>query len=377
MKRPLVVYWNNLPAPYMIDRWNAVARRGNLDLEVWLSARADSARSWNVDESTWEFPFQYLPSISVLHHRAAVPTQVLHTRADVMISLYAGPAYLVATAIGQRRGMKTGFWVEPTSDAWTKRYRWKESLKKWVFPRMDGLITTGPTGRSFCRRYGADDAHIFEAQYGVDVDYFAAASRAKRSQREEVRNRLGVHGTTFIYVGRFWHGKGLDTLLDAFTVLQRHHLDVSLLLVGDGEDESRLRKRCEDDAIGNVIFHSFMQRDVLPEAYVASDVFVFPTLGDPYGLVVDEAMATGLPIISSSAAGEIDVRVKNGVNGFVVPPSNSAELLSRMEWIASNTERIPEMGKQSQLMIASNTPDRFAQNFENAVFQMLTNDGRI
>ena len=56
-----VVYWNNIPAPYMVDRFNAVVRRGNLDLEAWFSARTEPGRSWRIDEQTWEFPYEYLP----------------------------------------------------------------------------------------------------------------------------------------------------------------------------------------------------------------------------------------------------------------------------------------------------------------------------
>lgn len=374
MIRPKVVYWNRIPSPYMADRWNAVARRGNLDLEVWLSERTDSARSWEIDESTWEFPHCYLPSAPVFGRKVPIPTKILRSKADVLISMYAAPWYLVASGIGQRRGMKTGFWVEPTSEAWTKRYRWKESLKRWVFPRMDGLITTGPTGRDFCRRYGADDQQIFEAQYGVDVNYFADQNKFHRPNREDLRKKLGVRGTTFLYVGRLWSGKGLDTLLDAFATLRQQCPDTTLLLVGDGEDEARLRRRCGDEGIAGVIFHPFMLRDVLPEAFAASDVFVFPSLGDPYGLVVDEAMASGLPIVASAAAGEIDVRVKNDVNGYIVPPSDSSTLRDRMEWFTSNQDAGVQMGEQSRILIANNTPDNFAQNFEHAIYSMLGQD---
>jgi glycosyltransferase involved in cell wall biosynthesis len=117
-----------------------------------------------------------------------------------------------------------------------------------------------------------------------------------------------------------------------------------------------------------------MLRDVLPEAFAASDVFVFPSLGDPYGLVVDEAMASGLPIVASAAAGEIDVRVKNDVNGYIVPPSDSSTLRDRMEWFTSNQDAGVQMGEQSRILIANNTPDNFAQNFEHAIYSMLGQD---
>jgi glycosyltransferase involved in cell wall biosynthesis len=141
--------------------------------------------------------------------------------------------------------------------------------------------------------------------------------------------------------------------------------------VGNGEEESKIRLRIKDEGIEGVVIRPFMQHNVLPEAYSASDVFVFPTLGDPYGLVVDEAMASGLPIISTTAAGEIDVRVENHRNGYLVPPANSAALYGKMNALADDSDLRARMGGQSEIMIAGNTPDHFAENFERAIEAMI------
>src|SRR5207302_9112235 len=107
----------------------------------------------------------------------------------------------------------------------------------------------------------------------------------------------------------------------------------SLLLVGDGPEEERLRARCVGENISNVLFVGFRHKAELPKYLAVSDVFVFPTLGDTYGLVVDEAMACSLPVISTSSAGEIRERIQDGFNGFTVPPRDPKALLARMQML--------------------------------------------
>jgi glycosyltransferase involved in cell wall biosynthesis len=190
--------------------------------------------------------------------------------------------------------------------------------------------------------------------------------------RESIRSDLGVTGVTFIYVGRLWSGKGLDYLLDAFKRLQTGcQVESSLLLVGDGPEDGHLRKRCQKQGIRNVVFAGFQQRHKLPQYYTASDVFIFPTLGDPYGLVVDEAMASFLPVISTDAAGEIRDRIEDGVNGYIVPAENSEALFERMKHLAYCSNLRSVMGYRSYDKVKGRTPERWAKDFEQAVTKIL------
>jgi glycosyltransferase involved in cell wall biosynthesis len=105
--------------------------------------------------------------------------------------------------------------------------------------------------------------------------------------------------------------------------------------------------------------------------YAAADVFVFPTLGDTFGLVVSEAMACGLPVIATTAAGEISERVADGVNGFLVPPADSDALLERMTVLAQDPALRRRMGQASRDKVSGQTPDLWAEAFEEAIDKIL------
>jgi glycosyltransferase involved in cell wall biosynthesis len=370
--KPRVVYWNNIPAPYMVERFTALAERGNLNLEVWFSARTESDRSWAVVEESWRFPYRYLPAMPG-RPASTVPLPALRARPDVLVSLYASPSFMLGSTVARLRGIRTAYWVEVTFDAWITRRRWKERLKSGLLPCADGILTAGRDGAAFAMRYGASPERIFTVPHVIDFDRYATGSARARASREAVRAQLGLRGVTFAYVGRLWSGKGLDQLLDAFAGLEREDThDVSLLLVGDGTDEARLRKRCADDGFEDVVFAGSHDGDALPPLYAAADAFVFPTLGDPFGMVVLEAMACGLPVISTSAAGEIADRIDEGVNGFVVPPADAEALRERMGLLARDPSLRSRMGDAARATVAGQSPAVWAEAFEEAVDKLLS-----
>jgi len=372
--RTRVVYWNNIPAPYMVERFNAIVDRGDFDFEVWFTDRIVPGRTWDVDENTWRFRYRYLPVTKLGKRKFHWPTLVFGKRVDVLVSLYAEPSFLAGWAIARLRGIKTAFWCEVTMDRWVRRTRWKDALKRFVFARVDATLGAGPQGQQFAMRYGVPPEKAMCLPHSIDVALYSEGSAAARLQRDTLREKWGLRGTTYVYVGRLWWGKGLSFLLDAFAkVQQQHDQEVSLLLVGDGPEEEKLKRYCEENGIRNVVFAGFQQKPTVPAFYAASDVFVFPTLGDPYGLVVDEAMACMLPVISTSSAGEIEERIEEGVNGFIVPPEDSLTLADRMLQLARNPEMCRQMGRLSSEKIIGHTPERFAADFEDVVKRILRN----
>lgn len=369
--RPQVVYWNNLPAPYMIDRFNAVARRGNIDLEVWFNDRTAPDRSWRVREDQWTFRYRYLPKVTVRGRCYHLPLPVIESRPDLLVSLYSEPVFITGWLIARARGMRTAFRVLKTFASWNQRHPVKEAIKRYMFSRVDATESPGDDGREFAIGYGTPPERAFIATHTVDLAHFSRVADEARDRRNELRASLGMLGVTFIYVGRLWGGKGIEYLIDAFNKLQASSAElVSLVLVGDGTAEAALRERVGALNATNVRFLGFRHKEELPEILVAADVFVFPTLGDPYGIAVDEAMACGLPVISTTAAGEIRARVIEGKTGILVQPADVDELLEAMRRMLPATTR-SALGHSAAELVAGCTPEQWAIDFENMVWSVL------
>lgn len=361
----------------MVERFNALADHGAFEFEAWFNDRVEADRSWHVQEADWRFRYRYLPTTRVLGQTLHWPLPLLGRRPDLLVSLYAKPSFLAGWALAKLRGAKTGLWTEVTFDRWTPRSWFKEAIKRQLFPRVDAVVTVGADGKGFAQKYGAAANQIFFAPHVIDVAHYAQGADSARPLRESQRSELGLKGITFIYVGRLWWGKGIRYLLDAFEAVQHQSAEeVSLLLVGDGPEESRLRQACAERGMQNVVFAGFQQKPELPRYYALGDVFVFPTLGDPYGLVVDEAMACGLPIISACAAGEIRDRVEDRVNGYIVPPEDGAALAKGMLKLTQDAQLRARMGRVSAEKIQGHTPDRWADDFERIANALLAKESR-
>ncbi len=372
---PRVVYWNSQPTPYMVGRWNEVARRGNVEMFAWFNVVREADRSWTVDEDAWLFQGSYIEPMSAFGRRLYLPARELaRDKPDLVIQEYASLSHMAGLFLTSAGAPRVAFRALPTFDAWVTRSLPKEVAKHQLFRAVDAVKTGGPDGVTMLGRYGLPADRSFAVTQSVDTALYAATREIPSAEREAMRSRLGVHGTVFVYVGRLWQAKGLDFLLHAYRTVREATPDVSLLLIGDGVDETRYREMAANDP--SIVFAGFVQAAELPSYYAASDVFVFPTLGDPHGLVVEEAMAAGLPILVTSAAGDIRRRVPEGEIGFVVPPADAVALADRMLRLAHDERLRQAMAVKARTLAAHRSHQVYADEFEGFVHATLTNRAR-
>ena len=297
------MYWSKFPAPWFVDRCNAVAARGTVELEVWFDVRHPDKWDWDVDESEWAFRARYVPARRLAGWANRLPLPELRARPpDLFVSDYDNAHIVLGFAAARASAGRTAFRVLPTFDAWSERTWWRELGKHVVFRAVDGAKVGGLDGAQLAGRYGLPAERTWDVTQSVDLARYSAGANTRPGERETARRELGLSGVVLIYVGRLWDGKGVDLLLDAYTELRRGGKDVSLLLVGNGPDEQRYRARARE--VPGVVFTGWQQRDRTPWYYSLADVLVFPTLGDPNGLVVTEALAAGLPVVSQRRGGE-------------------------------------------------------------------------
>jgi glycosyltransferase involved in cell wall biosynthesis len=363
MTPPRVVFWDNLPAPYGVEQYNALADRQSLDFSVWFCRRTDSDRRWHVDEADWRFTGLYVEDPSRgFADLAAFVHRCRTVRPDLIVSPYGERPFVIGHAIIKALGIRAALAVEASFDAWVQRSWWKEIAKSMLFRSADAAHT-GPGAVPYARRYGFSDDRVFVVRQTTNIAHFSG--RLSIDERRDRRDRVGVDGCVFLYVGRFWKPKGLLFLIEAFRQARQVNDTISLLLVGDGTDEEEIRNAAA--GIDGIVFWPFVQRRALADYYAMADVFVFPTLGDPHGHVLEEAHAAALPVITSDAAGDVRRRVVDGVTGFVVRAADTAALARSMLILAADPDLRRSMGERGAERVKMWGHDTYVAEVERLV----------
>ena len=198
--------------------------------------------------------------------------------------------------------------------------------------------------RGFIRHYGDAAESIIVIPNGVDLKMFSPANRPIYRERLRLKYDISPSELVLMFAGGDWERKGVLYLIGALALLPR--LDVRLLIIGSGDEEFYGQLAELKQVRERIIFVSHSSNP--SEYYAASDVFVFPTIYEPFGLVILEAMASALPVITSRVAGAADVIV-DGVNGLLLrEPSDVNDLAARIELLLSNAELRKTMGEYAR-----------------------------
>jgi glycosyltransferase involved in cell wall biosynthesis len=369
--RPKVVYWNNQPAPYVVDRLNAVMRLGTIDLEAWFDTVRLEDRQWDVDKSEWLFPARFVARYRMGSRQFAIPaTELREVQPDLLIQTLDQVSNLLGVMVGRREAGRVTLRLLPTFRSWVPHPRRSGAARHLVYRGIDGAKISGHDAQRQALQYGLPADRTWKVIQGIQLGLFGSARDVTHEERSRRRRDLGVDGCVFIYVGRLWRGKGVDVLIEAFRRVSAGSDRVSLVLVGTGPDEAELRSAAS--GLERVVFVGHRQRDDLPALYASADALVFPTLGDPNGLVVEEAMAAGLPVIATTAAGDIRERVRSGVNGTIVEAGSVGALAGAMEEFAHlDSDGRRRLGRAALEHAAAYTPEAYAVDFERFVLQVL------
>jgi glycosyltransferase involved in cell wall biosynthesis len=210
---------------------------------------------------------------------------------------------------------------------------------------------------------------IWTGYYVVDNQTFATGAASARRNPEGIRRRLGLPERYFLFVGRFAPVKNLPRLLEAYA---RYRASAGyhawgMVLVGSGPQESMLRELAQN--LPEVVFAGFQQLDTLPTYFGLASSVVLPSISEPWGLVVNEAMAAGLPVLVSHRCGSVSELVRSGLNGYVCDPLNIDGMARLMSVLSSRAVDLDKMGDESRRIVALYTPETWAQTLADCIDQ--------
>jgi glycosyltransferase involved in cell wall biosynthesis len=246
----------------------------------------------------------------------------------------------------------------------------KRLLLRWLTQRVSGFLSVGTSNSQYWLRYGAKAEKIFLARYAVDNDYFRSEAARYRICRQQIRDENGWRQRyMLLYVGRLAGEKGVDVLIDAFRRISATRPDIGLLIVGEGPERKSLEKRAQN--LPQVFFLGFRDWDDLPRFYAAADLFVLPSVREQWGLVVNEAMASGLPVVATRKVGAAQDLIMEGQSGYSVPENDAEALASAIDRACQSEERLRAMGERAQKLIESWNYDATLRGFCEALSQCL------
>jgi glycosyltransferase involved in cell wall biosynthesis len=341
---------------------------------IFLAETDATLRQWRVYAEEIRFSYEVLPSWRsrigeyTLLLNSGVSRALSKVAPDVIIcGGYNYAASWQALRWGSRHNVPFLVWIESTAADDRSYHRSVEYLKNCFLHRASGFMVPGISSFEYVKSFGISENLIFTAPNAVDVDLFSCLAHQARKDAQVRRTALGLPPRYFLFAGRLVHAKGVFDLIEAYGRLAAELRDkVGLVFVGDGAVRAELQRIAAGITPGNIQFPGFKQREDLAKYYAFSEMFVFPTYSDPWGLVVNEAMSCGLPIIVSSTAGCTADLVTDNWNGRVVQPGKVEELAAAMNSLAKNTRMLEEMGKRSRERISGYTPEICAAGIADA-----------
>jgi glycosyltransferase involved in cell wall biosynthesis len=354
-----VVLLTNFIAPYRIPMLEAVADRVG-DLRVWVSTPMETNRPWRPEWGSLRIEVQRSMEFQHLgrHPHGYTEQQIIHLPYDTLLRLRRErPDIVVSAELGARTVQAALYcaasstplviWATVSESSEKGRGRARRLLRRALLPRADAVLVNGCSGARYVRALGAPADRVVTVPYTSALPDVAAGDSVRREARR------------LLYVGQLIERKGIVPFVVALGRWGRRHPTerVMLELVGDGPEAARVARvpvpgnvtvRCS----GTVAYQQ------VARAYARAGLFVFPTLADEWGLVVNEAMAAGLPVLGSVYSQAVEELVRDGVNGWVLRPNDPAALDAALErMLAVESSELARMAATARAAVRPLTPE--------------------
>jgi glycosyltransferase involved in cell wall biosynthesis len=338
------------PAPYILDLLRVIRQRNpDVHLRVYFITAA-LTQNWggSLDGVAILLPDNRWSALKIL------VSDIVRKKPDVLhLAGWGHPLMLYSLIVGGIFRRKIT--VESDTQLPIALPIWKRFVKRVSYPALFSLIDIAFPGghrqKQYFMHYGVVERKIRVAKMTVDINRIAhRADEAVLNKSDWIANwSLPGEGVIFLYVGRLNNHKGgIHDLIEAFCMLG-NQANVWLVIAGDGE----LREYVETSVARNdrIIYLGRVLPDEIPCLYAVSDILILPSHFENWGLVVNEAMAVGLPVIASDRVGCVDDLVQDGETGMVVPSGNVKKLAGAMLQLAENDDLRERMGNAGRRLI--------------------------
>jgi glycosyltransferase involved in cell wall biosynthesis len=367
-----IAFVTNLCPHYRVGTFETLARYHDVDF-LFFSEGRESYWDTRHGLSMGDFRGEYLRGLYLIPGVRIVPAlaaRLLSGDYAAVIKCINGRFALPLTYLISRLRripfvLWTGIWHHPDIFFHHLTY----PLTRYLYGHADAIVVYGEHVRRYLVSLGVCQERIFEAWHALDNSRYNQS--VSKSELDELRQAHGLADRRVVlFVGRLEPEKGLSSLIQALGKVSRE--DTVLLFVGDGHDRTALEWECAKYKVP-AVFAGYVPTEKLYRYYALSELFVLPsittpTFKEPWGLVVNEAMNQGVPVIASEAVGAAaGGLVQNGVNGFIVPEGDAEALAQAIDRLLNDEPLRAQMGRASLRTIGPWDNERMVQGFRSAL----------
>ena len=366
------------PVQYQAPLFRQMAAHDDIDLTVFYGHDGSVAGEVDPDFGLWVrwdtplldgYRFVFLQrrsdKLNALQRLVADARIIAHLRRGhfdaVFIHSYATRlsffAYLGALA------SRTPVLLRTESERLHPRPWWVEALKQLalrpLFALTAGFLVIGKANRDLFKGYGVDPSRQFFTPYAVDNTYFSHQRQLARSSRRALRQSHGWTDDVLIvgFSGKLIPLKRVEDLVDAIANLQNEGVSAGLLMIGDGPSRTELEERVCARNMKWTVFAGFKNQSELAASYICMDAFVLPSRSETWGLVLNEAMLFGLPVLATKMVGASKDLIEHGKNSYVFDVGDVGGLTGHLRRLASSATTRRLFGAHSETIVRRYTYD--------------------
>lgn len=374
MKRKKVLIIHNVISPHVTPLFQILAKK--VDLTVFYCAKNEANRMWN--EKPKGYQFKVLPNLSVkirgrdLFTYFINPTiikEISKLKPEIVIT--AGWdifAYQIAFFYCKLKGIKYILWSGSTKYEKSWRREVSKPLVKIIVKGSDACIAYGTRAKEYLESLGAESKKISISLNTTDINRYRILAGKYRKSKSSLKKKMNLGDKYLImYYGQLIHRKGVDILIDAYERVKKQYKVAALLIIGSGPLETTYKRIVDRRKLKDVVFIKDPGDIEICRYYAISDLFVLPSREEVWGLVINEAMACGLPIITTNRVGASADLVLDGRNGSIVGVGRSKDLSRAMINLIKNDELLNRYSVYSRNFIKNFTPKSASVSFINTI----------
>lgn len=380
-KKLKVAIITNYPSPYRIPVFEKLSNIFDLtvyfthvDFEGDKPKIKDTMREWDV-KSQYNFNCKFLKGTALIYQKKirydvnlSIIKELNKGYDAVILGGYNTFTTQIALFLCKLKKIPVILWSGNTlnNNEYTLLRRLATPVMSFLIKRSDGFIAYGTRAKEYIESFGVNEEKIFIAINVGNVNFFMAENDKIKSKKAVLKENLQIKTQyNILFVGAFVYRKGVDYLIDAFKEFQSKN--VGLILVGGGGPK-------QDEIIGkvkeieNIYVMGHIQPSELPKFYAMADLFIVPSSEDRFSIVMSEAMASGLAVVSTDKNGASIDLIREGYNGHIISDQSKEDIKRIFEKLFEHPENLAQMGAHSKKCIKEiNNTDKTVEGFVNAV----------